>query len=129
MNQTTDKTQNSISVEIAKEGLRISEQPLKKLLQQRAAIAKAIYAKEEITDASFNRAKAEEEMIKAVAGYNLSVEALLEAQTLENQQLRAKLTREAEKHNRVWLSEAAFLRLTGTEVILNLRLAQKGLSQ
>ncbi|MBA9078297.1 hypothetical protein [Rufibacter quisquiliarum] len=116
MNPITDKAQNSMSVELAKEGLKMSEQPLKKLLQQRAAIAKAIYAKEEVSDASFNRAKAEEEMIKAVAGYNVSVEALLEAMTLENQALRRKLAACLEDVND--LKQAYAIKMAGEDTLL-----------
>lgn len=88
MNQTTETIQDSLQTELLKEGVRIAEAPLKALLQQRAALVKSLYAKE-MSDAAFNRAKAEEEMIKLVAGYNVAVEDLLKSYTQEMDRLRS----------------------------------------
>lgn len=79
--------QDSLEVQLMKEGLKISEDHLMKMLGKRNALVRELYSNP-ITEAGFKRAKAEEEMIKLVASYNVSVENLLEVYVKELQSLR-----------------------------------------
>lgn len=82
--------QDTLNTELLKEGLKIGEAELSKLLQKRTRLIKDLYSKP-ITEAGFNRAKSEEEMVRTVANYSISVNDLIEALENEAQELRMKL--------------------------------------
>lgn len=124
MNPTTQTYQDSLPTQLAKEGVAIAEAPLKKILADRAALVKSLYGKQ-MTEAAFNRAKAEEEMIKSVASYNVSVEALLEAQTQEMQRMRERLQELAQKDEEAKDLARKRLKLEGLGLVVALRLAHQ----
>lgn len=124
MNTRTEKTQDTLPTQLAKEGLRISELPLKKLLTARAGLVKSLYAAP-MSEAAFNRARAEEEMIKAVASYNVSVEALLQAQAEETQALREKLQEYSQLEEAAKAKARARLKLQALGLVASLRLAHQ----
>lgn len=96
MNATAKNIQETLSVELMKAGYEMSEVPLLKLLKARKDLINFLYSKE-MTEAGFNRAKSESDMIKAVADFMVSSEALQEAYATENQRLRLENQRLKER--------------------------------